>query len=99
MRILAIVFLWAGTAWGQASQLHPLSVIEVLGGGPGLAETVSWDRGSLSLFISNARGSVSVIDLSDPSKPKPRFTIPAEGTVNSVAVSQELVAMAVESAV
>lgn len=81
--------------YAQNVRLHPLAVFPVLEGGEGLAETVAWDHSTLSVFVSNARGSVSVIDLSTPARPRPRFTINVGGSVNSVAVKNQLVAIAV----
>lgn len=71
------------------------------GGALGAAEITAFDAASKRLFVVNgANGTIDVLDLSDPSKPSKISTISAAafgGTVNSVAVHDGLVAVAVES--
>ena len=69
--------------------------------GEGAAEIVDYDPASKRLFITNASGSVDIVDISDPKAPKNAGRIdtkPYGAGVNSVAVSKNgIVALAIES--
>jgi DNA-binding beta-propeller fold protein YncE len=71
------------------------------GGTLGAAEITAYDSASKRLFVVNgANGTVDVLDLSDPTAPKRVGSIDVSsfgGGVNSVAVYEGLVALAVES--
>ncbi|MBL8514054.1 MAG: choice-of-anchor I family protein [Betaproteobacteria bacterium] len=71
------------------------------GGTPGAAEITAFDAGSKRLFVVNgANGSVDVLDLANPTNPAKVATISASGlgaSVNSVAVHEGLVALAIEA--
>lgn len=73
------------------------------GGAAGAAEITAYDAASKRLFVVNgANGTVDVLDLAAPSAPKLLGTISVTTmgkTVNSVAVHDGLVALAIESAV
>ncbi|RZA33291.1 MAG: alkaline phosphatase [Lysobacteraceae bacterium] len=72
------------------------------GGKLGAAEITAFDAASKRLFVVNgANGTVDVLDLSTPSAPKLVGTINVAGLgagVNSVAIHDGLVALAIESA-
>nr|WP_229464583.1 choice-of-anchor I family protein [Massilia sp. 9I] len=72
------------------------------GGKVGAAEITAFDAASKRLFVVNgANGTVDVLDLSTPSAPKLVGTINVSGLgagVNSVAVHDGLVALAIEAA-
>lgn len=72
------------------------------GGKVGAAEITAFDAASKRLFVVNgANGTVDVLDLSTPSAPKLAGTISVAGLgagVNSVAIHDGLVALAIESA-
>ncbi|MDX2305348.1 MAG: choice-of-anchor I family protein [Microscillaceae bacterium] len=67
----------------------------------GAAEIPAYDKGSKRLFFTNAQANnLVVLDLSNPANPTPIDTIdlsPYGGGVNSVAVFEGLVAVAVEA--
>jgi hypothetical protein len=71
------------------------------GGAVGAAEITAYDAASKRLFVVNgANGTVDVLDLSDPASPKRAGTIDVSSYgagVNSVAIHEGLVALAVES--
>jgi hypothetical protein len=71
------------------------------GGAAGAAEITAYDASSKRLFIVNgANGTLDVVDLSDPAQPKRISTINVSalgGAVNSVAVHDGLVAVAIEA--
>jgi DNA-binding beta-propeller fold protein YncE len=70
------------------------------GGGPAAAEITAYDPDSRRLFVVNgALGTVDVLDLSNPASPARISTLqaPGGGSVNSVAVHDGLVAIAVEA--
>jgi len=71
------------------------------GGKAGAAEITAFDAASKRLFVVNgANGTVDVLDLSTPSAPKLVGTISVAGLgsgVNSVAIHDGLVALAIES--
>ena len=71
--------------------------------GLGAAEITAYDAASKRLFVVNgANGSVDVLDLATPASPKLAGTINVSaigGTVNSVAVHDGLIALAVEAKV
>ena len=71
-------------------------------GGLGAAEINAFDAGTLRAFVVNgARGNVDVLDLRNPSAPVRQGSLDISdlgGAVNSVAVSDGLVALAVEAA-
>lgn len=71
------------------------------GGAAGAAEITAYDASSKRLFIVNgANGTLDVVDLSDPTQPKRISTINVStlgGAVNSVAVHDGLVAVAIEA--
>lgn len=72
------------------------------GGGTAAAEITAYDPGSRRLFVVNgALGTVDVLDLSNPAAPARVSTLqaPGGGAVNSVAVHDGLVAVAVEAPV
>jgi DNA-binding beta-propeller fold protein YncE len=73
------------------------------GGAVGAAEITAYDAASKRLFVVNgANGTVDVLDLSAPNAPKLLGTISVAGlgkAVNSVAVYDGLVALAIEAAV
>jgi len=72
------------------------------GGAVGAAEITAFDAASKRLFVVNgANGTVDVLDLASPNTPKRLGTISVSGmgvTVNSVAVHDGLVALAIEAA-
>ena len=68
--------------------------------GEGAAEIVDYDPATKRLFISNAAGSVDIVDITDPKAPKnvTRIdTAPYGGGVNSVSVFKGVIALAVEA--
>src|SRR6476620_8329852 len=68
--------------------------------GEGAAEIVDYDPASKRLFISNAAGSVDIVDIADPKAPKKVTridTAPYGASVNSVAVAKGVVALAIEA--
>jgi len=71
------------------------------GGAVGAAEITAYDASTARLFVVNgANGTVDVLDLADPTKPVKIGTIDVRdlgGSANSVAVSDGLVAIAVEA--
>lgn len=71
------------------------------GGAAGAAEITAYDASSKRLFIVNgANGTLDVVDLSDPTQPRRISTINVSalgGAVNSVAVHDGLVAVAIEA--
>ncbi len=71
------------------------------GGAVGAAEITAYDASSKRLFIVNgSNGTLDVVDLSDPTQPKRISTISVAalgGAVNSVAVHDGLVAVAIEA--
>jgi len=71
------------------------------GGAVGAAEITAYDAASKRLFVVNgANGTVDVLDLSDPASPKRVGSIDVSSYgagVNSVAIHEGLVALAVES--
>lgn len=71
------------------------------GGAVGAAEITAFDATSKRLFIVNgANGTLDVVDLADPTQPKRISTISVAalgGAVNSVAVHEGLVAVAIEA--
>lgn len=71
------------------------------GGALGAAEITAFDAASKRLFVVNgANGTVDVLDLADPANPRRVGSISVTalgGGVNSVAVHQGLVALAIES--
>ncbi len=72
------------------------------GGGAAAAEITAYDPGSRRLFVVNgALGTVDVLDLSNPASPARISTLQAAGggSINSVAVHDGLVAIAVEAPV
>lgn len=85
----------------------PLSLtLEKIGGfdgnAAGAAEITAFDAASKRLFVVNgANGTVDVLDLSDPANPTQVGSITVSGlggaAVNSVAVHEGLVALAIES--
>ncbi len=68
----------------------------------GAAEIVAYDSGSKRLFKVNAKAAtVEVLDIKNPSAPKPVNTIDSTklgGSANSIAVYKGLVAVAIEAA-
>ncbi len=71
------------------------------GGVAGASEITAFDAGSKRLFVVNgANGTVDVLDLSNPATPTRISTITVSGLgagVNSVAVNEGLVALAIEA--
>lgn len=71
--------------------------------GEGAAEIVAYDAATMRLFVINAEAnSVDVLDLADPANPTRLFAIDATpwgGGVNSVAVHDGVVALAVQAEV
>jgi len=71
------------------------------GGALGAAEITAFDAASKRLFVVNgANGTLDVLDLTDPTKPSRISTLSVAafgGVVNSVAVHEGLVAVAVEA--
>lgn len=64
------------------------------------AEIVSYDAATQRLFVVNAEVGIDVVDLSDPTSPSLLFNIGVPngfGGINSVAVNNGLVAVAVEA--
>ncbi|HUG24825.1 choice-of-anchor I family protein [Piscinibacter sp.] len=91
-----------------ASPQHPAAMTLSLerigghdGGMPGAAEITAFDAGSKRLFVVNGvNGTVDVLDLADPTAPVLVQTLSAEALgagVNSVAVHDGLVALAVQA--
>ncbi|VXC63556.1 choice-of-anchor I family protein [Massilia sp. 9I] len=112
LRILGAAMLAAGLLAGCGSshddeELTPTTLaLEKIGsyngGKVGAAEITAFDAASKRLFVVNgANGTVDVLDLSTPSAPKLVGTINVSGLgagVNSVAVHDGLVALAIEAA-
>ena len=65
----------------------------------GAAEVIAYDSNTLRLFVVNgASGTIDVLDLRDPNNPTFEFALQIEsGSPNSVAVSNGIVAIAVEN--
>lgn len=63
------------------------------------AEITAFDPISDRLFVVDGSSTLQVFDLSDPSSPTPLTPIALTGTANSIAVSNGVVAVAVEAAV
>ncbi len=111
LRALGAAMLAAGLLAGCGSsddeELTPTTLtMEKIGsyngGKAGAAEITAFDAASKRLFVVNgANGTVDVLDLSTPSAPKLVGTISVAGLgagVNSVAIHDGLVALAIESA-
>lgn len=83
---------------GPAISLDPIGSYR--DGRPGSAEIVAFDPATRSLFVTNAADNrIDVITIADPTSPRPRAPIELHGFgggVNSVAVRNGLVAVAVE---
>ena len=95
----AISLLAAGPAFAEVTLSH-IGSIKSEATGESAAEIVDYDPASKRLFISNASGSVDIVDISDPKAPKKVAqinTAPYGGGVNSVAVSKGMVVLAVEA--
>lgn len=95
---------------GYAVDVQPVPVpltlsLERIGGtaaaGLGAAEINAFDAGSLRLFVVNgARGNVDVLNMANPASPAKLATLDVSdlgGVVNSVAVHEGLVALAIEA--
>lgn len=111
VRLLAGAFLGAALLAACSSGSDPEPTPEALslrkiggfdGGAAGAAEITAYDAASRRLFVVNgANGTVDVLDLSDPTAPKRAATIDVSALgagVNSVAVHDGLVALAIEAA-
>lgn len=104
-RLLSVVGLAvaavAAPAVAQSVELEFLGRYESGAFDEGAAEIVAFDARSGLAFVSNAlANTVDALDISDPSSPTLAFTIdlaPYGAGVNSVAVSNGLVAVAVEA--
>ncbi|MEC5318048.1 choice-of-anchor I family protein [Brenneria populi subsp. brevivirga] len=92
----------------SAAPAAPITLEKIGGYGAGVfgksaAEIVNYDAGSKRAFVVNAlAGALDVLDLSDPAHPKRVQTLKTEdilpgSAVNSVAVRNGLVALAVEA--
>jgi DNA-binding beta-propeller fold protein YncE len=106
--LLALLLPLALAACGGADDVQPtpktLSMEKIGahdGAVLGAAEITAYDPGSKRLFVVNgANGSVDILDLSTPSAPKLLGTINVSalgGGVNSVAIHDGLVALAIEA--
>jgi len=97
----------AHAAKNKSIELMPLGTFETGIFDDGAAEIVAYDADGYRLFVINAaEGSVDVLDISDPTSPslanffinvKDDFPDGVVGGVNSVAVREGLVAVAVEN--
>jgi len=94
------------TALSVENRIVPLTLsLQRIGGTPagglGAAEINAFDAGTLRAFVVNgARGNVDVLDLRNPAAPARLATIDISdlgGAVNSVAVHDGLVALAIEA--
>jgi len=104
--VLAAAALVAACGGGDPVELTPTTMtLEKIGsydgGALGAAEITAFDAGTARLFVVNgANGTVDVLDLRDPRAPKLISTINASSLgagVNSVAVHDGLVALAIEA--
>jgi DNA-binding beta-propeller fold protein YncE len=104
--VLAVAALVAACGGGDPVELTPTTMtLEKIGsydgGALGAAEITAFDAGTARLFVVNgANGTVDVLDLRDPRAPKLISTInvSSQGAgVNSVAVHDGLVALAIEA--
>lgn len=101
MPMLQTALLLAATA---AQPSEPAISLRAIGsyrdGRPGSAEIVAFDPATRSLFVTNAADNrIDILSIADPTSPRPRAPIELHafgGGVNSVAVSNGLVAAAVE---
>lgn len=96
--------IFAGTAWAQHTiQLKPIGTYATGIFNLSAAEISAYDEDSKRLFVVNAQGRrVDVLNLKNPSTPEFIFSIdlsPYGTVVNSVAVNDGVVAVAVENAV
>jgi hypothetical protein len=67
--------------------------------GPAGAEIAAYDPATRRIFSINPGASrIDVLDITDPSDPVLAFTIPVGGRPNSVAIHEDVVAVAVENA-
>jgi hypothetical protein len=95
----AISLFVAVPALAEVTLTH-IGSIKSEAAGEGAAEIVDYDPASKRLFISNAAGSVDIIDITNAEAPKKVTridTAPYGAGVNSVAIAKGLVALAIES--
>jgi ferredoxin len=95
----ALSLFVTGPALAEVTLTH-IGSIKSEAAGEGAAEIVDYDPASKRLFISNAAGSVDIVDITDPKAPKKitRIDIAPYGAgVNSVAISKGVVALAIEA--
>jgi hypothetical protein len=102
--MVAAALFCAGSAWAQPSiQLAPLGTYASGVFNQSAAEISAYDKDSKRLFVVNAQGKrIDVLDLRDPAAPALLFSIdatPYGAVVNSVAVDDGCVAVAVENTV
>src|SRR5918995_794119 len=84
----ALSLLAATSALAEVALAH-IGSIKSEAAGEGAAEIVDYDPASKRLFISNAAGSVDIVDIADPKAPKNVARIdtsPYGGGVNNSAV-------------
>ncbi|MFY8018564.1 MAG: choice-of-anchor I family protein [Inhella sp.] len=105
---IGLSFVLAGCGGGSEEVLNATPAFIKLvkiggydGGAVGAAEITAYDAASKRLFVVNgANGTVDVLDLSDPASPKRVGSIDVSSYgagVNSVAIHEGLVALAVEA--
>lgn len=100
---LLLCFFVFQNAWAQDLEVNHLSTYATGIFDEGAAEIVAYDPASQRLFFTNAdSGTIDVLDITDPSTPTLILQInisPYGDGVNSVAVSDGLVAAAIENEV
>jgi hypothetical protein len=88
----------AGAAPKPRISLTPIGTYETGRFDESAAEIVAHDPETQQLFVVNAQeGAIDVLDISDPITPERVTTLSASGPVNSVAVRDGFVAVAVEA--
>lgn len=89
-----------GRALLSGITLQPISTFATGGFEAGSAEIVAYHAGSKQVYVTNSgASSVDIVDIRRPSNPRLRRTIDVSdlGSPNSVAVSKNLVAVAIEA--
>lgn len=97
--IAAIAFVAAigPRAGAQPLSLVPIGVYESGVFDGSAAEIAAYHPATRRLFVVDAQAGVVALDLTDPKRPHPAFTMPAAG-VNSVAVAGDRLALAIANA-
>ncbi|QBG47065.1 bifunctional metallophosphatase/5'-nucleotidase [Verrucomicrobia bacterium S94] len=84
---------YAAAAVADPIALVPVGTVELADG----AEIVAFDKGTQSAFVTTPEDGLVIVDLSDPANPVQTGLLLTNELINSVAVYNGLVAVAVES--